>query len=125
MDEQKIRKLLQIAEEALRQAQAVFTDENTEEPHEGTAKKLTDPQRRARLLAHFVAAKDNSLSRAQVSHAAKVSGYGDPRGVAALYNGQTNWLKSQGDERIMTPPAVEWFESKGKQHLDGYKAVNI
>jgi len=123
VNDQQIRRLLEILENAVHEAQAVFTHEPAAtDPAE---EKLTDPQRWARLLAHFVAAPDHSLTPDQVSHAAIASGYGDPRGVGALYNTRTNWLKSEGGKRIMTTVALDWFNTEGQQHIDGYQAVNI
>jgi hypothetical protein len=123
MHDQQIRRLLEILERAAHEAQAVFTPGPIPDAPAGDT--LTDPQRWARLLAHFVAAPDHSLTPTQVSHAAVASGYGDPRGVGALYNPRTNWLKSTGTRRVMTSVALDWFNTNGQQHLDGYHAENI
>lgn len=123
VNDQQIRRLLEILENAVHEAQDVFTPDPAATDPAG--EKLTDPQRWARLLAHFVAAPDYSLTPEQVSHADIASGYGDPRGVGALYSTRTNWLKSEGGKRIMTTVALDWFNTDGQQHLSAYQAVNV
>ena len=82
MNDQQIRRLLEILENAVHEAQDVFTPDPAATDPAG--EKLTDPQQWARLLARFVAAPDYSLTPEQVSHADIASGYAPPRCWGAL-----------------------------------------
>ena len=118
MTNDQVRALLKIGEEALRKAQAVFVEDFARErrPEDG----LTDEERRARLLSHFEVAPNHALTVDQVRQAAKAVGY-DPRGLGALYNARTNWLRSEGDMRVMTEVGLEWLTTVGKNFLGDYK----
>ncbi len=112
------RALLKIAADALVKAQVVFSDDFAAEP--GSEENLSDEERWARLLTHFESAPDHALTVDQVRQAAKAVGY-DPRGLGALYNARTNWLRSEGDMRVMTETGREWLATVGQKYLGDYK----
>lgn len=119
MRDDQMFQLFEILEDVARQAKFVFAEGST------APLNLSDEERWARLLSHFEIAPGNALTPAQVSHAARVSGYGDPRGVGALYKPDTAWLRSEGSMRVLDTAGKQWFDDEGHKFLGEYVPENL